>query len=260
MYFSKANKYSIAFLMWVVLSLTSWQSANAQVSSSGISYTIELEAEAVDGDVVCALKGGYGLCSLAYSPAMFGVVTKNPAAQFSVISTNKTALVTSQGTALVRVKSSGGNIKKGDFLTTSKTPGVAVLATQNGYVLGVAQDDYSASDPEAVGLIQASINIHPEASIGNSRSNLLQVIKEGFAAPIFGPLESLRYILAAGIVLVSFTLGFIYFGRMARTGVEAIGRNPLASRAIELSVIFHIIITIVIIAAGVGIAYLILIM
>ena len=105
-----------------------------------------------------------------------------------------------------------------------------------------------------------SLNIHPAVDLSETGGNLIDVLRRALEAPILSPLVSLRYILAALVMIIAFTLGFVYFGRVARAGVEAIGRNPLAGRMIELTVIFHILLTIVIVGAGVGIAYLILIL
>jgi hypothetical protein len=76
---------------------------------------------------------------------------------------------------------------------------------------------------------------------------------------VVAPLESLRYLLAFIIAIVSFGLGFLYFGRVIKTGVEAIGRNPLASRTIQATIFVNIVITIVIVGTGLALAALILI-
>ena len=146
------------------------------------------------------------------------------------------------------------------MITTSINPGVGKLATRNGFVLGTAMEDYQGQDPNAIGEINVAINIHPAAGISGARGELLTVLREGLSAPLFEPLASLRYILAALILLLAFVLGFAYFGRVSRTGVEAIGRNPLASRVIQTSVVMHVLITIVIILIGFGMAYLILLL
>ena len=62
------------------------------------------------------------------------------------------------------------------------------------------------------------------------------------------------------IVLITFALGIWYFGRVARSGVEAIGRNPLATRAIQLGVILNLLLTLVILLVGIALAYLILVL
>jgi len=62
------------------------------------------------------------------------------------------------------------------------------------------------------------------------------------------------------VTITSFILGFVYFGRVARSGVEAIGRNPLASRIIQFNMLLHIVMSMVIVLIGLAIAYLILIL
>ena len=54
--------------------------------------------------------------------------------------------------------------------------------------------------------------------------------------------------------------GFIYFGKMSKTGVEAIGRNPLAGKQIQFNVILHLAVTVAIVLAGLAMAYFILIL
>jgi len=53
-------------------------------------------------------------------------------------------------------------------------------------------------------------------------------------------------------------LGFVAFGRVAGRGVEALGRNPLAARVIQLGIFLNVFITVAIIAAGILVAILIL--
>ena len=63
--------------------------------------------------------------------------------------------------------------------------------------------------------------------------------------------------MAGIVVLLSFVLGIFSFGRVANTGVEALGRNPLAGRMIQLGIVVNALITVAIIGAGMFIAYVI---
>jgi len=72
-------------------------------------------------------------------------------------------------------------------------------------------------------------------------------------------LASLRYLLAILVAMTSFILGFVYFGRVAKGGVEAIGRNPLARRAIQIGGALNLVLTLSIMAGGIVLAYVILI-
>jgi F0F1-type ATP synthase membrane subunit c/vacuolar-type H+-ATPase subunit K len=233
----------------------------AQVESSGIAVSISLKDENVeDGSLICSSEEGFTMCNGVYSSSMFGVVSDNPAAAFESEGEEGTRLVISSGKAKIRVSSINGNIAEGDFVTSSDIPGVAQLADRNGYVLGTAMESYDSADAERVGEILVALNVHAEAGISGPRANLIQVLKEGLTAPIFEPLDTLRYFLAAAVVVLAFLLGFIYFGRVAKAGIEAMGRNPLASKMIQLSVVLHVLITIIIILVGLAVGYLILLL
>jgi F0F1-type ATP synthase membrane subunit c/vacuolar-type H+-ATPase subunit K len=131
-------------------------------------------------------------------------------------------------------------------------------ADRNGYVLGAALEAYTSDDPEAVGRIAVAITIHPTTQFGSTTGNLFELLRSGLAGSLLDPVSALRYLLASLIIVISFAMGFLYFGRVAKSGVEAIGRNPLAGRRIQLTVILHIALTIAIAGSGLGIAYLIL--
>lgn len=232
----------------------------AQTSSSGIAMSVPVEGEINDGDVVCLIGEKYQSCKDEYNPEMFGVVTDQPAAAFEISDDDNLRLVMPSGIARVRVSTLKGTINEGDLVTSSTIPGVVVKLDRNGYALGNALESYSAENSDEIGTILVNVNIHPAAGLGGTKGNLVTVLREGLSAPLFEPLASLRYILAALIILIAFTLGFVYFGRVAKSGVEAIGRNPLAGRLIQLSIFINILITIVIVLVGLGVAYIILVL
>lgn len=235
----------------------------AQVGTSGVAFPIEISDELnLNGLVLCSNIDEFSACDASYDPSVYGIVTTEPSVALEIEGDEAegTALVISVGVAKVRVSSVNGNISEGDFVTTSEVPGVAQKADKNGYVIGTALETFESDNLDDVGTVLVALNIHPAAGLTGARSDLLTALRQGIRAPIFDPLDSLRYFLAALIVLMSFGLGFVYFGRVGKTGVEAIGRNPLASKMIQLSVIIHVVVTIVIILVGLFLAYLILIL
>ncbi len=232
---------------------------SAQVTAPDVAVPIVFADPLEFGTIVCSKTGGFVPCNVEYDSSMYGVIVERPAVAFEPESTESASLVVQSGKALVRVTSVNGAIAIGDPVTTSTTPGVGMLASENGYVVGFALEAYEAGDATAIGSILVSLNIHPSTTFLGARSNLLNVLDKGLAGILSTPLSSLRYILAFVIVLVSFTLGFMYFGRVAKAGIDAIGRNPLAGRMIEMTVIFHVALTAVIALSGVGVAYLILV-
>jgi F0F1-type ATP synthase membrane subunit c/vacuolar-type H+-ATPase subunit K len=232
----------------------------AQVTSSGTAVSTPItDSEAQDGDIICTYSEGNVRCNLEYDPSILGVISDNPAVSIEDFELESSRLVLTSGVATVRVSSVNGNIVEGDLISTSLKPGLGQKASRNGYVIGMAMEDYSSDNPDAVGRIQIVINIHPASGLSGPRGNLLQFIRQGLAVPVFEPIESLRYILAALMVIISFTLGMIYFGRASRTGIEAVGRNPLAKRVIQITIFTNIVLTIVIVMVGLAIAYLILV-
>ncbi len=228
----------------------------AQVSSSGIATTYTLSEKIPNGSVVCIKQGGIGYCDISYDPAVFGIVTDSSAgAMVDNTATASGALVVKEGNTLVRVSASAGAIKVGDLLTNAKEAGLAQKASHNGFIIGQALQDFSG---EGEGTILIALNIAQTTSFTDARNNLLEVIRSGIQAPILTPLAVLRYVLAAFILIVAFILGFVYFGRMARTSVEALRRNPLASRTIQVNIIVNLFLMLIIFSIGLALSYLIL--
>ncbi len=256
--YSKLLMTIAAFLIYI--SLAGLGVAKAQDISPGIAVSIEVNGQAEKGDIICSSTDGFKLCEAPYDTAIYGVITDNPAASINVEDQTNPVLLQSSGLAKVKVTTAKGPIKKGSLITSSENKGAGELADKSGYVVGTALESFESGDPDEVGLILTLINIHPAAGLSGARTNLVQVLRQGLGAPLFDPLDSLRYVLAAAILLASFILGFVYFGRVASLGVEAIGRNPLASRKIQLTVLLHVLITIVIVVTGLVLAYLVLIL
>lgn len=258
----KKNKKSKKVILTIVSIICSTfilvKSIKAQgVPISGVALTVQVQDQnAKNGDIICGLKNGYVPCKNSYDSGVYGVINDNPIGSVELVDGGR--LVNTTGTVKVNVTTTNGEIKSGDFVTTSLIPGTGQLATHNGYVLGLAEEDYTEADKTKVGQISVSISIHPTIGISDSQNDLYQTIREALLSGQLSPLATLRYLTSALMVILGFVLGFIYFGRIAKAGVEAIGRNPLATRTITFGLVLHILLTIVIVGAGLGIGYLIL--
>lgn len=255
------NKYFwLIFILFFIVSCRFPGKLEALTTElSGIALTLTVIGDDVkSGDIICATKEGYIPCIASYDSGITGVVNDNPISAIEI--TGQGRLVNTTGTVLVNVNSAFGTITAGDYITSSSTPGVGQKAVHNGYVLGIAQEDYTDTNAENTGQILVSISIHPTIGISDSQTDLIRTLREGLLSAQISPLAALRYLTAALMVITGFVLGFIYFGRIAKAGVEAIGRNPLSSRTIQFGLVLHILLTIVIIGAGLGIGYLILIL
>ena len=227
--------------------------------SSGMALSAEIGEEKSlieDGDILCTTEMGLVRCAEEYSAATYGVYSSAPSMWIENLSVGNGLPVIFSGKAMVSVSSANGPIKRGDFVATSKTPGMGVKATKSGNVLGAALDDYLE---EGEGKLLVAVAVRPAIVATAARGSVVETLKQGLLAPTLSPLASLRYVLAVIVVIISFVLGFVYFGRVARAGVEAMGRNPLAGRMIAVGVFFNLLLTLAIMGGGLIAAYLILI-
>lgn len=233
---------------------------DAQETSSGVAVSIQYAAdETQDGDIVCATGEGGRPCTQEYDATMYGVYTETPAIFLLDNNLDNSKPMITSGKAFVRVNTSGGNIKKGDFITSSSTAGIGKRADKSGNIVGIALEDYENSDSGVVGKILVSVGVRPAIVAVSARGNLIETLRQGLLAPTLSPLASLRYVLAVLVAVSAFVLGFVYFGRVAKSGVEAIGRNPLAGRLIQLNVVLNMSLTVSIMVGGLLLAYFILI-
>jgi hypothetical protein len=224
-------------------------------SSSGVAVYIQIiDKKVQEGDIITLTKDGYVLGHVPYDPNIFGVVVRDPAISFEANQPNSRPVV-SEGKVFMRVSTINGKIKKGDLLTTSTIPGVGEKATESGFIIGTALEDYSSNNP---GMILVVLNVGQGAVSAEARGNLLKAFNFVFSAPYISPLSLLRYIFASTMVILSFVIGIGYFGRISSLGIQALGRNPLASRLIIFSIVIHVFLALVVFGIGIGIAYLVL--
>jgi len=233
---------------------------HAQNLSNGSAIGIPINDKVADGDIITSTTTGYKLSTSAYDPQLFGVVSLNPAVYLNNTSAPHNIPVINSGEVMVRVSSLNGNIAAGDFVTSSKTPGVGAKATDNGYVLGRAEQSYASNIPQKTGLILVTLQPHYAQLTNNITHNLFNAFTLGLNESINSPLGVIRYFIAGIITLLSFFFGFRFFARASNRGVEAIGRNPLARQAILFSVLINTVITVTIMLLGVAISYLILVL
>ena len=232
----------------------------AQEVSLGTARGTTVDTAIPAGSIIVISDGQYKAADTTYSSQMYGVVVDAPAIEYRNTSDSSQRPVIITGQAVVRVSSANGVIVKGDYLTSSQNPGVAVKSVQSGYVLGMALENHEDNNPDNIGTIPVKVAINFAVVEEAPSANLLQNVRKAFSSPTLAPLESFRYLLAAIIALIAFGLGFAYFGRVAYRGVEAIGRNPLARAAIQFSVVMNLGFTLMIMSVGLILAYLILVL
>lgn len=255
----KQKFFIIALLIVFLFSLV--KTVSAANVSAGVAILIELNDKSIQpADIISFDDKGYIRTKVAYDPSVFGVVVASPAAAFDDQSASNSKFVLSSGKVYLHVSSINGPIKQNDLLTSSTVAGAAQKATKDGYVVATALEDYSSNDPKKVGTILVVLNLGFHSQPTSLRSNLFQNLNLAFAAPFLTPVNSLRYIIAALITILSLLIAIFFFGRVSRKGIESLGRNPLASKVIMFSIAVNFALALATIAFGVAISYLILIL
>ncbi|SRR5258708_3651650 len=247
------------FLLCIILSTIAANFSYGQSVSYTYATTYPIADKNVsDADIVSITNTGYVLSKIAYDNAMIGVITENPAVAIATQNKGTAYPVTNSGIVNVNVTTANGPIQKGDPITSSTRPGIGMKATHAGFIIGFALQSYTSSNSNKIGKIAININIHffsPASSILAVFGQLPSVFT---AAASSEPNAFFKYTVAGSVVIISFIIGFISFGRVANTGLEALGRNPLAARMIQLGILLNVSITLVIIITGFVIAYLVL--
>jgi F0F1-type ATP synthase membrane subunit c/vacuolar-type H+-ATPase subunit K len=256
---------SYLFLLTPQISFAqSTQDPQAAVEGSatmGLAKVVETELTNVKGGSIVSLSSsgkGAVLSTTPYDSQIMGVVSRDAAILIDTTNGKNGVPVISDGIVYILVSTQQGNIQRGDLLTSSTIPGVAVKAVHSGYVLGEALEGYSNPNPNQTDLIAADLNLHYFNSKPTLLGSLTDILKYALLPTKTSPSPIWKYIVAAAVVLASFVLAFMTFGRTAAKGVEALGRNPSAGRIIHLGIIFNVMIVIVIVLAGLTVSFLIL--
>lgn len=226
-------------------SLTEESDASRSVPS-GIFMSVSLAEENIEeGDIVSFIDGRYALSVTPFDRNAIGVVNTNPLLSVERLrETEPQVPLAGAGSSLVRVSTLSGPIASGDYVTTSVIPGIGVKAEGFGQVIGVALADFNESNPELIGRIPVRLDFRVASPLTFFTTS---------------PLATLRYALAFMVAVGSMIAGFVYFGKVSRSGVEALGRNPLAGRMIEFGVFLNLFLTLGIFVLGIAIAYIIII-
>lgn len=234
-------------------------SVHAQSSSSfGIASPLPLtDTSVADGSIISSGKNGFVGSITPYDPLMIGVLSDTPAVQFNP-GEEGTRPVISSGNAYVIVSNRNGDIKKGDLITTSTLKGVGQKAIKAGYILGTAVESFSDPSDDAKKRILVSIHIAYYYGESPIKTSIFDLANLSVLATYQQPMVVLKYLVAGLILIISFIIGFYSYGNIARTGIEALGRNPMAARVIQLGILFNVGITIAIILSGLFIAYIII--
>ena len=248
----------IITLVTAVILLISPSIIKAQEFSGGqIATNVEVSDTSASAGDILSITADDNLVrsSTEYDQNLFGVVVKDPSIVLNK-ETTSTKPVLSEGEAQVKVSTANGNIEVGDLITSSSESGVGQKAVKEGMVIGKALASFSESSP---GTIPVLLNIHHQSQLA-SGGDLGELWDRVFALTAAGLQESdsfqllLRYLFALIIGIMSFSFGFYFAARSIRTGLVALGRNPLAKDTIQAGMFFNLFTVILLSMAGVGLA------
>src|SRR5258708_7749937 len=117
--------------------------AFAQIKSTDVTNTYNVaDPNLADGDIVVSTEKGLVAATAPYVNNLFGVMVKTPLIVYRTVD-NKGLPIARSGVAEVNVTTLNGPIKTGDYITSSGITGKGEKATQSGYVIGVALDNFS---------------------------------------------------------------------------------------------------------------------
>ena len=250
---------SICIVLIATVFNLNYTSAQGLTSGIAVSEPVDPDVGKV-GNIISFVDGDFVLSKKAYDEKIYGVIAEKPVASVEDTELSVSKLVISNGAAYVIVSNKNGDIKVGDFITSSDIPGVGQKASTSGYVLGFALENFVNASNDSQKSMLVSVAIRNQFIESNVKVNLIEALRSGLQAPFLTPVASLRYILAALIVVGSFIVGFSSFGRTSGSGIEALGRNPLAKKTIQATIIFNFILTSIIMLIGLTLAYFILVL
>lgn len=207
------------------------------------------DSEAEIGDIVSQAEEGLIRSDIPYDENIIGVIGRTPIMVFGKEDFN-TQSVVSFGETLTKVSNAAGEIKKGDFVTSSDRPGVGQKAKDSGFVVGKAMEDFNQEEGLMLVFVQPGKIILPSEVMPGG---MLDRIFSGLEVPETIP-EVLRYIFALLVGTVSFIIGFFSFIKALREGLTALGRNPLAKGSIRTAIIINLIGISILTLAGLALA------
>ena len=245
----KKSLFTTSLFFLVLFSVSATSAAELVMSGIASTYTVS-DKEAVNGDIVCfnETSGSLSRCQKEFDEKVFGVLVSSP--QVVMRNDPESQPIVREGRVFVNITTLTGEIKAGDYLTTSPIPGKAQrVGDYLGYVIGRSLTAFTAKDGTALnyngksytsGTVEVALSIGPLGALPRGTVfdrlgfSLLKSTQSPAGAGLF-----LRYIVAGLMLVVVSILSFGIFGRNITKGIEAIGRNPLARGPIQFVIIIN---------------------
>jgi len=230
--------------------------------------------------IIVRLKPGDGKKVEAVKQAsagdMLGIVVSSTTAPLSISdpSTSQTYVATF-GKYEVLVSDENGNIKAGDYISVSAIDGVGMKAGDSQQiVLGKALGGFNTKDADgtisvddtaggkrtvALKRIPVDISVaHNPNYSGDIVAGVPHVLSKAAQLVTKKPVTALRVYACLGVLALSLAVAGMIIYSGVKTGMTAVGRNPLAKSSIVRNMIAISLMAIVIVLIGVIAVYLLL--
>jgi hypothetical protein len=211
------------------------------------TYLPVADSTAKEGSIISFSQSSYFLSKTPYDQAIVGVITNSPAISQDITGPIPSYPILTTGQGFILVSTINGPIKKGDLLTSSTIPGVAMKATKTGYTIGGAIDDYTEKNSQKIGKIPVNLQIHYFTENDKLPTVLSDAVDNSKEITLT---TFLKYFIAAGITISALVFVFIFITKTANKSIEALGRNPLSKMSIHASMMLNMIIAISILTTG----------
>ena len=208
---------------------------------------------------------------------MFGVTVAPSEVPVSISDPSQNQVfVATQGHADVLVSDQNGPIKSGDFVTISALDGVGMKGDRNEeLVLGKALTGFAGGGDRAstasiklpsgvakeLGLkritVDISVSRNPIYS-GDSVAGVPSILSKTARLVSSKPITAIRIYACLGILLLALIVGGMIIYSGVHTGMHAVGRNPLAKKAIFRSLITVTLMALIVVTIGLIAVYLLL--
>jgi hypothetical protein len=265
----------LVLLAIVTLGMVFASTTNAQTGAdepnSVISQGYESDKPFTPGTLVSYVDGDLVASSTQNSRKLLGIVSGNGLIE---LNTGQVQVAT-VGIATAYVSTISGELKQGDPIAPSPLEGIGMKAETNGYIVGIAQDDFSTATniyttevrdkngnkvSVRVGLLPVRIQVS-DYSVSNEVVSPYPDFIMNIATTVAGKeVPVLRVTLA----LLALLVGMVIIGLLIYTSVRfslvSIGRNPLAAHSVHKGLIGVIILAIAVLAFTILGLYLILVL
>jgi hypothetical protein len=154
-----------------------------------------------------------------------------------------------------------GRVKKGDYITSSSKEGVGMRARIPGRVIGIALEDMPENENSYILKVAVRVEYVTAQALYNN-SSLDGDIRDYDGNP-FGTntiqtriITYIKYASSGLLAVSGFVFSIIYYTQLSKKEVDAIGRNPMATKALKEDMKRHSFVAVFIAVSGIILSYL----